>query len=157
MNMGTCIDGADNYTCICTDGFRGPNCEEFDSCSTDPCQNNGTCIDGADNYTCICTDGFRGPNCEEFDSCSTDPCQNNGTCIDGADNYTCICTDGFRGPNCEDSGPCQQGLVFMLGSCYYFSQTAETWYDAEVACTQIGGHLIVVDSGEEVGIVPSYY
>ncbi|XP_053377648.1 fibropellin-3-like isoform X2 [Mercenaria mercenaria] len=64
-NNGTCVEGADNYTCSCADGFRGRNCEELDRCSTGPCKNNGTCVEGADNYTCSCTDGFRGRNCEE--------------------------------------------------------------------------------------------
>ncbi|XP_053376814.1 delta-like protein C [Mercenaria mercenaria] len=69
-NNGTCVEGADNYTCSCTDGFRGRNCEELDRCSTGPCKNNGTCVEGADNYTCSCTDGFRGRNYEE----EAEPC-----------------------------------------------------------------------------------
>ncbi|XP_053380033.1 versican core protein-like [Mercenaria mercenaria] len=121
----------------------------FDRCSTDPCMNMGTCFDGTDNYRCICTDGFKGQNCEEFDSCSTDPCQNNGTCIDGADNYTCICADGFKGPSCEDSEPCQPGLVFILDSCYYFSQTDATWYDAREACIGLGGYLVAMETDDE--------
>ncbi|XP_060590632.1 fibropellin-1-like, partial [Ruditapes philippinarum] len=65
LNDGTCIDGVNNYTCICPEGFSGRNCEtDINDCYNNSCLNDGTCIDGVNNYTCICPEGFSGRNCE---------------------------------------------------------------------------------------------
>ena len=35
---GRCIDGVNNYTCICDNGYVGGNCDrDFDDCSSSPC------------------------------------------------------------------------------------------------------------------------
>ncbi|XP_053377701.1 neurocan core protein-like [Mercenaria mercenaria] len=75
-NNGTCVEVGDNYTCSCSDGFKGRNCEELDMCSTSPCKNNGTCVEVGDNYTCSCSDGFKGRNCEDFEAVG--PCPEEG-------------------------------------------------------------------------------
>ncbi|XP_060564584.1 fibropellin-3-like [Ruditapes philippinarum] len=103
LNDGTCIDGVNNYTCICPEGFSGRNCEtDINDCYNNSCLNDGTCIDGVNNYTCICPEGFSGRNCEtDINDCYNNSCLNDGTCIDGVNNYTCICPEGFSGRNCE--------------------------------------------------------
>lgn len=79
QNGGSCTPNADgtSYTCRCTGGYTGNNCETppSDPCSTSPCQNGGTCSPTADggSYTCRCTGGYTGDNCE------TDPPERN-TC-----------------------------------------------------------------------------
>ena len=36
---GRCIDGVNNYTCICDPGYVGRNCDrDFDDCSSSPCK-----------------------------------------------------------------------------------------------------------------------
>ncbi|XP_053406075.1 neurocan core protein-like isoform X2 [Mercenaria mercenaria] len=149
-NNGTCVEAGDNYTCSCTDGFKGRNCEELDMCSTSPCKNNGTCVEVGDNYTCSCTDGFKGRNCEELNMCSTSPCKNNGTCVEVGDNYTCSCTDGFKGRNCEAVEACPERWVLFSGSCYFVSDARLDWHSAVAACNEMGGYLVEIQSGQEV-------
>ncbi|XP_035697727.1 fibropellin-1-like, partial [Branchiostoma floridae] len=69
QNDGTCLDtpeeGPDYYTCTCTEGWEGTDCdEEIDECASDPCQNGGTCTDAFAEYACACTDKYEGDNCE---------------------------------------------------------------------------------------------
>ena len=64
LHGGTCIDGADSYTCDCAAGYSGQHCENnIDDCAYDPCAR-GTCIDGADSYTCDCPEDASGTYCE---------------------------------------------------------------------------------------------
>ncbi|KAK7005255.1 calcium-binding EGF-like domain-containing protein, partial [Biomphalaria glabrata] len=52
-NSGQCILSGSNYTCQCSQGFTGLNCEtNIDECSSQPCQNNGTCSDGINQFFC---------------------------------------------------------------------------------------------------------
>lgn len=40
QNGGTCVDGANAYSCDCPDGFEGTDCEIVsDPCEVNPCQN----------------------------------------------------------------------------------------------------------------------
>ncbi|KXJ18031.1 Fibropellin-1 [Exaiptasia diaphana] len=65
QNGAECIDGANAYTCKCTAGYTGPNCEtNMDDCFNEPCQNGGECIDGVNSYECKCKPGFKGKSCE---------------------------------------------------------------------------------------------
>ncbi|XP_038072708.1 uncharacterized protein LOC119741108 isoform X2 [Patiria miniata] len=117
QNAATCVDGVDSYTCTCTPGFKGVNCEiDIDDCLTQPCMNNGTCIDLPNGFECRCTEWYRGFTCElEADFCTSEPCLNNGTCTDDLRGYNCTCPEGFDGINCEieinecGSSPCQHG------------------------------------------------
>merc|ERR1712212_1081849 len=102
QNGGTCTDENDGYTCDCTDGWEGKNCDiNHDDCDPDPCKNGGTCIDGPNDYTCNCISGWEGKDCEmNHDDCSPNPCQNGGTCKDGIDDYICNCVPEWIGKNC---------------------------------------------------------
>ena len=116
----------DSYTCACTDGFIGTNCNTpVDNCSPNPCQNSGTCANivngngyqcpsvstactggstsaGNDTYQCTCPPGYTGVNCQTLiDNCSPNPCLNSGVCTNGVDSYTCACANGFLGTNCD--------------------------------------------------------
>lgn len=119
QNGGTCENTEDGYTCTCTPGYEGTDCEtDIDECAGDPCVN-GSCADGVAGYACACDVGWEGTNCEtNTDDCAGDPCQNGGICTDGLAGYTCECDAGYTGANCETNiddcagAPCQNG-----GSC----------------------------------------
>jgi len=58
---GTCVDGANNYTCQCDPGFTGRLCEhDINECHSQPCQYGGTCLDHLNFFTCICPNGTTG-------------------------------------------------------------------------------------------------
>ncbi|KAL4218698.1 hypothetical protein ACF0H5_021286 [Mactra antiquata] len=77
-------------------------CDAFDNCQSQPCQNNGTCSDEIDGVTCTCTKGFNGTTCEiNIDDCIDNICDNGGTCLDGINNSTCLCRHGYTGDLCE--------------------------------------------------------
>ncbi|KAL4218702.1 positive regulation of smoothened signaling pathway [Mactra antiquata] len=77
-------------------------CDAFDNCQSQPCQNNGTCSDKIDDFTCTCTEGFNGTTCEiNIDDCIDKSCDNGGTCLDGINNSTCLCRHGYIGDLCE--------------------------------------------------------
>ncbi|XP_041473706.1 uncharacterized protein LOC121422615 [Lytechinus variegatus] len=105
---GTCREDSTatrGYTCDCTTGYTGDNCEQNDDdCRNNPCLNGATCIDGAQSFTCICPSGFSGTTCAmQLDTCNPPPCQNGGTCINLFPSFQCVCPAGFTGANCETS------------------------------------------------------
>ena len=65
LNGGTCEKLDDEYTCYCTPGFTGNNCEiNHDDCvDNNACEPNGKCIDLIHGYVCICLDNFYGIDC----------------------------------------------------------------------------------------------
>ena len=83
-------DRPGDYTCSCTQEYKGKNCEEVKvkTCRERPCLNDGTCIDVAnpessERYRCDCPQGYEGRNCEyQIDYCVklNVHCQNGGTC-----------------------------------------------------------------------------
>lgn len=65
-NGGICIDGDRDYTCNCTVGYEGRNCElDINECLSDPCLHGGICYDLPRGvFSCFCPHGYFGPQCE---------------------------------------------------------------------------------------------
>ncbi|MFP6686489.1 MAG: hypothetical protein VB934_17345, partial [Polyangiaceae bacterium] len=102
QNGGVCSDTEASYSCTCTDGFSGANCEtNIDDCEPKPCQNGGECTDAVASYSCTCADGFSGDNCQtDIDDCAADPCVN-GSCEDSVGAFSCNCDPGWTGDLCD--------------------------------------------------------
>ena len=67
LNGGTCVDQTMfSYTCQCTDGFVGQNCETSNfTCGPNSCMFGGICLALGNNYICQCPLGQAGRVCEE--------------------------------------------------------------------------------------------
>ncbi|CCD69400.2 EGF-like domain-containing protein [Caenorhabditis elegans] len=106
---GTCSDlGNGSYSCACLNLYMDTNCETFDSCYINKCENGGTCVPTYNlldsTFTCQCTPDWKGTYCEEERYyCDETPCENGGECEDiiGPPNsYNCTCTPQWTGFNC---------------------------------------------------------
>lgn len=64
MNGGRCSEAGDSYSCSCSDGFIGEECETVDACAGSPCGSNGTCTMSGSSFTCDCNDGHIGELCD---------------------------------------------------------------------------------------------
>ncbi|KAI1893821.1 hypothetical protein AGOR_G00127620 [Albula goreensis] len=79
LNSGSCVPqpvlplmpesqpDSQAYTCSCSSGFTGRNCEFFiDPCASSPCLH-GNCsrIGEVSLYTCVCSEGFGGEKCDQ--------------------------------------------------------------------------------------------
>ena len=95
----TCINLLNYYSCACTSGFTGNQCQtNVNECSSTPCYNGGTCIDGVNMYQCVCPAGFNGPTCaQDINECLSSPCLNNATCLNLIAKFSCVCPTGFQG------------------------------------------------------------
>ncbi|KAI4495639.1 hypothetical protein M0802_008474 [Mischocyttarus mexicanus] len=122
---GRCIDGINNYTCICdrTGGFEGQNCElNLNECLTHPCANGGECIDDVGSYYCVCQAGYTGRHCDSRSICEIDPCPSNSICVRDSHGEQCVCNSGYMGipPNCTinycANNPCLNGGTCTSGA-----------------------------------------
>ncbi|CAF3399711.1 unnamed protein product [Rotaria socialis] len=131
LHGGSCIDGLDNFICICPAWFSGLTCSQrINPCSSkNTCANNGTCIVDVDikpfGYKCQCLPGFMGQMCEvNVDDCSSQLCRH-GQCIDKINGFMCKCYDGYDGIFCDSvinqcgNSPCQNnGICQSLINTY---------------------------------------
>lgn len=122
LNSGSCIEGAESYTCDCSGAYFGIGCQHFNTCATNPCGNEGKCVIDLtveQQFTCFCPSGTQGQLCEETVlPCDSNPCLNGAMCTNRDAGFICECTPGFSGSLCEvdidecESSPCRNG-----GSC----------------------------------------
>ncbi|BES95605.1 calcium ion Hypothetical protein [Nesidiocoris tenuis] len=106
---GTCLDGFNNFHCLCPDQWEGPTCQkDVDECqrfknSGLGCQNGAICQNTPGSFSCICADGWYGIHCtKKTHTCqsagSADLC-GHGVCVDQTvgtvANYKCECDQGW--------------------------------------------------------------
>ncbi|KFD59834.1 hypothetical protein M514_13293 [Trichuris suis] len=119
MNGGACIiDRLMNFTCQCTTGFTGKNCEiDQNDCGSNPCMQ-GWCVDlVGGGYKCICHPGMEGDNCTKRENeCGRLDCVG-GTCKLHNGVPYCKCDEYHFGVHCEIeidpciSSPCSAGAI----------------------------------------------
>jgi hypothetical protein len=82
-NRGVCQEALspEGYSCICTPGFSGPNCQKLkgEACSPYTC-GNGRCVDNENGFDCLCPMGRSGRRCEREISIN-EPAFSNGAYI----------------------------------------------------------------------------
>jgi len=93
------------YTCTCTEGFTGKDCEAKTGCNGNPCKK-GKCANLKNNpsdFACTCDAGYVGKKCDTTDPCIKTPCKNGGKCtVDDKLKAVCACPAGWHGNNhCE--------------------------------------------------------
>lgn len=113
QNGATCTNTHGAFSCICVNGWTGPDCSQnIDDCVDAACFNGATCIDGVGSFYCRCTPGKTGLLCHLDDACTSNPCHADAICdtspINGS--FTCSCAQGYKGIDCsEDIDECDQG------------------------------------------------
>ncbi|XP_050418140.2 adhesive plaque matrix protein 2 [Patella vulgata] len=100
-NNATCLSVDNGYSCSCTPGYFGENCD-VNVCLPNPCKNNGTCSPVDNGYRCNCTTGYLGETCDVNPCNVYDPCVNNGTCYPSEFIVNCSCPTGFIGAFCQE-------------------------------------------------------
>ncbi|KAI8477562.1 hypothetical protein Bbelb_447050, partial [Branchiostoma belcheri] len=112
---GSCVNKDVGYTCTCSPGWTGQNCQQdINECTRKPCQH-GRCVNKDGGYKCTCSPGWTGPNCQkDINECSRNPCKY-GTCVNQDGGYKCTCSPGWTGQNCQQDinectrNPCKHG------------------------------------------------
>ena len=112
-NRATCTNTgtkAEDYTCDCSHGYWGENCDNEPGCVINPCKN-GFCLNVKNSNgerTCDCDPGYFGIDCD-INPCDSNECQNDFVCnviSDGV--YECQCQNGFSGQFCEIDQSCNR-------------------------------------------------
>jgi len=137
---GTCTEGPDGceevnidgdvvmvdcYTCTCSYGWTGFDCEiDENECTnseegdyitlTETCHDEAFCTNTPGSFECACNAGWTGDGitCIDADDCEFSPCAHGGTCYDcGTLCFTCDCVVGWRGTTCAtDWNECLMGI-----------------------------------------------
>jgi hypothetical protein len=122
-NNGTCVNGANTFSCACDDGYSGDYCNtNVDDCLGVDCLNGASCRDSVDDYECLCPPNYFGKLCGSLsDVCAENACRNGAECIPkdaSATGYVCECVDGFAGLYCgEDVDECAIDPCLNGGTC----------------------------------------
>ncbi|XP_078693746.1 uncharacterized protein LOC144923253 [Branchiostoma floridae x Branchiostoma belcheri] len=150
---GTCVNQDGGYTCTCSHGWTGQNCQQdINECDTYPCQH-GQCVNQDGGYMCSCSYGWTGQNCQQdINECFGNPCQH-GRCENNGGGYNCICFNGWTGTICQQSRPCQSGWSEYNNYCYKLFKDKVDWSTANGKCKQHGANLAYVTSADENNFV----
>ncbi|KAI8484430.1 hypothetical protein Bbelb_378630 [Branchiostoma belcheri] len=146
---GICVNQDGGYTCTCSHGWTGQNCQQdINECDTHPCHH-GQCVNQDGGYMCSCSYGWSGQNCQEdINECYRNPCQH-GRCENNGGGYNCICFNGWTGTNCQQSRPCQSGWSEYNNHCYKLFKDKVDWSTANGKCKHHGANLASVTSADE--------
>ena len=88
------------YSCTCDDHWSGANCEVYDHCNPNPCENGGVCRDIGNHFECNCINGYTGKLCD-LSACDLNPC-GEGICSETESGHDCDCTmTTYYGDNCD--------------------------------------------------------
>ncbi|XP_010170190.1 slit homolog 3 protein-like, partial [Antrostomus carolinensis] len=108
-NNSTCVDGINNYVCLCPPNYTGELCDEvINHCvpGLNPCQHESKCLPLDKGTRCECLPGYSGKHCEiDDDDCVGHKCRHGAVCVDAVNGYTCVCPQGFSGLFCETPPP----------------------------------------------------
>ncbi|XP_022789957.1 protein kinase C-binding protein NELL1-like [Stylophora pistillata] len=118
-NNATCQSGFTDkgYCCLCTTGFKGPNCsKDIDECAvgTQNCNENAVCNNTKGSYNCSCKPGYSGDGrtCKDIDegASGTQNCSADAMCNDTKGWYNCTCKPGYYGDgnNCRSASTCKE-------------------------------------------------
>lgn len=110
-NGGSCLRTSsldngflDSYTCNCTEGFGGSNCDEVVSdanCNLGQCRNDGVCVADTGGGHCECTGGYSGDFCTDL-ACGDLTCHNMiGFGSECSVDNTCTCAPCYMGADCS--------------------------------------------------------
>uniref|UniRef100_A0A672LWQ5 Slit homolog 1 protein-like n=1 Tax=Sinocyclocheilus grahami TaxID=75366 RepID=A0A672LWQ5_SINGR len=137
QNGATCIDGINNYTCLCAPFYTG-TCEHR-------CQNGAQCVDEVNGYFCVCPEGYSGQLCEVLSTlrslCDLADCQNNAPCVERGGHALCQCLEGFGGPCCEKL----VSVNFVDRDSYLLLSDLQNWPQANIT--------LQVSTAEDNGIL----
>ena len=153
------MDGVNQYTCQCAQGFDGVNCEtdinECDRPEWNDCDLNADCLDAPTPNTapqCVCKFGFEGDgrSCVDIAECQL----NNGGCdvfascvesLTPGEPPTCECDVGFEGNGQECDPICGDGLLVQGEVCDDGDFTVDTCPYGEMSCTVCSATCQFVD------------
>ena len=148
QNGGTCVNGANGYTCVCTPEWVGVNCTIPNACISQPCMNGGVCTPSSVTpaYTCSCNNTcYIGSRCQDMLwDCGLYPCLNEGICSQTTACYVnCTCINDYTGQYCElaptacRSNPCQNGASCIASNLTLYTCTCIEGYTGTQCQTNI--------------------
>lgn len=112
---GECIDGINDFSCVCDEGWLGKICEVATDCTAGPngkvCENGGAPAGKTGECKCQCAGtGFEGPVCaRNVDDCAAQPCSEHAECLDRINGFFCKCDRGWSGQKCLVPTDCTAG------------------------------------------------
>ncbi|XP_015764903.1 PREDICTED: neurogenic locus notch homolog protein 1-like [Acropora digitifera] len=163
-NGGSCeVSGQDSFTCKCSKGFHGKNCDKVDACDSQPCHNGASCkITGNNIYECQCAARYFGSNCEN-DGSEVYTNAFHGSIFSQRGIYLSFKrillpfsykTSLFSENRCITSSPCQNGgTCTSTGNSSYMCRCPEGFYgfNCEKDCSYPMDIALAIDSSGSVG------